>query len=73
VLLYLSPAGRARITESLTRAGAQATRQAPVAWLTMEPDGEGADNVHLTLWPGGTRRPIANAGYHGGAVALTGR
>lgn len=73
VLLYFSPEARARMTEILTHAGEQATREGPLAWLSMEPDGEGQDNVHLTLWPGGTRRPIANAGYHGGQVVLTAR
>lgn len=70
VLLYLSPDAQTRVTETLHCAGEQATSEAPLAWLSMEPDGEGQDNVHLTMWPGGTRRAIANAGYHGGAVVL---
>jgi hypothetical protein len=55
--------------EILNQAGTKATPSAPVAWLSMEP-GEGEDNVHLTIWPGGERRAIANAGYHGGQVVL---
>ena len=69
VLLYLSPEARTRMKAILNQAGTKATPSAPVAWLSMEP-GEGEDNVHLTIWPGGERRAIANAGYHGGQVVL---
>ncbi len=69
VLLYLSPKARERFTEIIAEAGQRATAAAPLAWLSMEP-GDGEDNVHLTLWPGGERRAIARAGYHGGSVTM---
>lgn len=69
VLLYLSPEGRDRLLKILNRAGERATGSAPLAWLSMEP-GEGEDNVRLAFWPGGERRAIARAGYHGGSVTV---
>jgi hypothetical protein len=47
----------------------QAVRSAPgsVAWLRMEPAAELTD-VRLTLFPGGTERLLARAGYHGDPV-----
>ena len=41
----------------------------PLAWLSMEPGGDQAD-VHLTMWPGGERRLIAQAGFHGRDVKV---
>ena len=35
----------------------------------MEPGGDHAE-VHLTLWPGGEGRLIAEAGFHGGDVKV---
>ena len=72
VLLYFSAEARARLTQVLTRVGSQATMEAPLAWISMEPE-ERDDGVHLTLWPGGERRPIARAGFHGGVVAIVNR
>lgn len=69
VLLYLGNDDRNRIAQFLARAGEQATRRAPLAWLSMEP-GENQTDVHLTLWPDGQRRRIARAGYHGRPVSL---
>ena len=73
VLIYFSPQDHARVTDIIADAGKKATSNAPLAWLSMEPDGEGQDNVHLTLWPGGIRQPIASAGYQAGQVALAAR
>ncbi len=69
VLLYLSNGDRQRIAQLLTRSGEQATNEAPLAWLSMEPGVDQTD-VHLTLWPGGERKRIATAGYHGRPVSL---
>ncbi len=69
VLVYLTPEARARMTKILLAAGKQATPEAPLAWLSMEPNGR-EDYVFLTLWPGGARRAIASAGYHGGRAVV---
>jgi hypothetical protein len=69
VLPYLSDDTRQRVTQQITEAGERATRQAPLAWLSMEPGADQAD-VHLTLWPGGERRLIATSGFHGRGVRV---
>jgi len=69
VLLYGSRQNRERLGQLMAQAGDCATQQNPLAWLSMEP-GENQADVHLTLWPGGERRLIATAGYHGRQVAL---
>jgi len=45
-------------------AGARASRDAPLAWLRMEPGGDRAE-LRLTTWPGDDQRLLATAGYHG--------
>jgi hypothetical protein len=67
VLQYLAPEERARFSAALVEAGARATREAPLAWLRMEEAGAYTD-VRLTLWPGGSERLLARAGYHGSPV-----
>jgi hypothetical protein len=69
VLPYIAPEARARMTKILKTAGEQATSDAPLAWLSMEPNGH-EDDVCLTVWPGGARRAIAMAGYHGGRAVV---
>lgn len=59
----------AAFVETLNRAGERASREAPLAWLRMEPAGPWAD-VRLTTWPGGEERHLASAGYHGSPVEL---
>lgn len=66
---YLSDEERAELFTRIERAGAQATAEAPLAWLRMEPADDRAD-VDLTLWPGGETRHLARAGYHGSPVEL---
>lgn len=69
VLLYLTPEARAKMMEILHAAGGKATPEAPLAWLSMEPNGH-EDDIFLTFWPGGTRTAIASAGYHGGRARV---
>ena len=69
VLLYFSREQRERVARLLASAGERATKEAPLAWLAMEP-GESEADVHLTMWPGGERKRIAQAGYHGRNVAI---
>ena len=67
VMHYLSGERRDLVTRAIEEAGSRATERGPLAWLTMEAGEERAE-VHLTLWPGGRRRLIATAGYHGWPV-----
>ena len=67
VLQYLSEESWAQLEGAIHDAGARATREAPFAWLWMEPANELAD-IRLKLWPGGEERLIARAGYQGPPV-----
>jgi hypothetical protein len=60
---YLADDERTRVRDAISRAGAAATRDAPLAWVRMEPEGELA-RVDVTSWPGGQERLVARAGYH---------
>jgi hypothetical protein len=67
VIEYLSAEERGRFEAALAGAGEQATAEAPLAWLRMEPAGEVAD-LRLTLWPDGEELLLAETGYHGDPV-----
>ena len=64
VMPYLTEEGRGNVRRVIEDAGARATVNAPLAWLFMEPGADQAE-VHLTMWPGGERRLIAQGGFHG--------
>ena len=64
VLQYLAPARRRRFRGALSAAGRDATDDAPLAWLRMEPAGDRAE-LRLTTWPGGLDEQLATSGYHG--------
>ncbi len=66
---YLSDEERAALFTTIREAGEQATPDAPLAWLRMEPADDRA-NLELTLWPGGEDRHLARVGYHGNPVEL---
>lgn len=66
---YLGDEERDAFQVNIQTAGERATKEAPLAWLRMEPGGERAD-VHLTIWPGGETRHLARVGYHGSPVEL---
>ena len=68
VLQYLTEAGRERLHDVITAAGDRATPEAPLAWLSMEPGDAGRAHVSLCTWPGGAKRLVAVAGYHGRPV-----
>jgi hypothetical protein len=71
VMQYLGEAGRNELVDVLTEAGVRATRDAPLAWLRFEPsrpDGGGRFQVHLTTWPGGDERLLAESHPHGPPV-----
>ncbi|MBL8642544.1 MAG: DUF2332 domain-containing protein [Rhodospirillaceae bacterium] len=63
---YLPPAADRKLEDVMTRAGARATGKAPLAWLAMEvPRADAYPDLTLTMWPGGERRKLATAHYHG--------
>ena len=70
---YFSKETKARARAALDGAGARATKQAPLAWLSLEqyaPDQ--APEVRLTLWPGGEKQKIALAHPHGAWIEWLG-
>lgn len=68
VLQYLPGPTRRALIELLDQAGERATRDAPLAWVRMEPGGERAE-TRITQWPGGRTRLLSTSGYHGPPVA----
>jgi hypothetical protein len=66
---YLTEENRENLRRLIEDAGTRATADAPLAWLSMEPGADQAE-VHLTMWPGGERRLIAEAGLHGRDVRI---
>ena len=69
VMPYLTEEDRENVRRLIEDAGSRATADAPLAWLSMEPGTDQAD-VHLTMWPGGERRLIAQSGFHGRDVKV---
>src|SRR5262245_14574067 len=69
VMPYLSEDARENMRRIMEQAGQRAAADAPLAWLSMEPGTDQSD-VHLTMWPGGERRLIAQAGFHGRDVKV---
>lgn len=66
---YLTDEERVAAEAALATAGGQATSDAPLAWLRLEPS---ADLTHtelrVTTWPGGKHRLLARCQYHLGPV-----
>ncbi len=71
VMQYVPGEERAEVDRLFDEAGARATREAPLARLSMEPGGDRAE-VRLRLWPGGDERLVARSGYHGPPVEWLG-
>jgi len=67
---YMTAVTRTRLRHALDRAGSQATDEAPIAWLRMEPgqDPTKSAEVRLTRWPGRHERVVGRTGYHGRPV-----
>jgi hypothetical protein len=62
---------QARIRAAIAAGGAAATPDAPLAWLSMEPNPEdmaGPFEILLTLWPTGEQRRLATVHPHGAYV-----
>lgn len=63
---YMPRASKDGVLAALEEAGREATREAPVARLRMEPLGQGPyATLSLTMWPGGETRRLARCNYHG--------
>jgi hypothetical protein len=61
---YVDEAGRQAVRDALQRAGADG----PLAYLTATEPADGSDNywgLAVELWPGGARRELAHADFHG--------
>jgi len=70
---YLTSEERHATRAAIERAGAQATSEAPLARLSLEPASPtGPYVVRLTTWPGGTDRALAEASPHGAPVRWAG-
>lgn len=65
--LYFESDYRRLFTEEIERAGQRAAADSPVAWLSLELEGERFE-TRLRLWPGGDDRLIALSGPHGPPV-----
>jgi hypothetical protein len=68
---YFPPETQARIKAHAQRVGADATRAAPFAWLSLEFEGKEGSGplLRLTLWPGGETRVLATGHPHGRSLA----
>ncbi|MEM6939674.1 MAG: DUF2332 family protein [Pseudomonadota bacterium] len=73
---YFSPAAQARGQALIEAAGAKATAHRPLAWLSMETDGDIEGNrgaaLTLRLWPGDLTLDLGRADFHGRWVAWRG-
>ena len=71
---YLPAVTQQRIVVALERAGADASRDSPLAWLRMEPSPASSDaELRLTIWPGARERLLADADFHGRWISWRGR
>jgi hypothetical protein len=70
---YLTDTERNTAEAALATAGDRATRDAPLAWLRLEPS---ADLTHtelrVTTWPTGEERLLARCHYHLGPMQWVG-
>lgn len=71
---YMPLETRQRITDHMARMGKLATKEAPLAWLSMEAPARMSVkmDLDLTLWPNGERRRLAQVHPHGSAVDWSG-
>ena len=70
---YLPAHTQADIAASLQKAGSQATKTAPLAWLRFEPpSADSRPELRLTLWPSAREFCLAVAHPHGNSVEWSG-
>ncbi|SDR21753.1 DUF2332 domain-containing protein [Thermostaphylospora chromogena] len=65
VLPYFSASERTRFADLVRELGAAADERGPLAWVAMEPDGDGAAALTCELWPAGRRIVLGTASPHG--------
>jgi len=67
---YFPPEGQARIAAHMARVGAEATAEAPLAWLTYEAEDDGFERwpvLRLRSWPGPVEATALAKGHPHGA------
>ncbi len=70
---YMPRASQVAVRDAIERAGARASRTAPLAWLRFEPPrADARPELQLTLWPDGRQRLLAVAHPHGTIVRWLG-
>ena len=64
---YLPDVTQARIEAAMAKAGEGATKDAPLAWLSVEQDEKDkvSASVRLRMWPEGTDEELGRADFHG--------
>jgi len=63
---YLTPGTKDRLKTMIRTAGASATADAPIAWLSVEPDRtDGSAAIRATIWPNGTTHHLGRSDHHG--------
>lgn len=73
VLQYLSSEGRQRVGAAMARAGAQASEQRPLAWVSMEFHAQTPlAELRVTHWPEGTTQTLADCHPHGASIRWRG-
>jgi len=71
VMQYLEEGQRRLLEEVIAAAATGATKESPVGWLRMEPEGAECA-VRLTLWPCGRDEVVVRCGFHGEGVRPAG-
>ena len=71
---YMPPATQAALEAMIAQIGAEATADAPFAWLRLEPPPTTMINmeIRLTTWPGGEERLLGRSHPHGAWVEWLG-
>lgn len=63
---YLPTDTKERLKTTIRKAGAGATADAPLAWLSVEPDEiDGSAAIRATVWPSGTTHHLSRSDHHG--------
>ena len=63
---YLDPDTKERLKTAIRSAGSRARADAPVAWLSVEPDDiDGSAAIRATIWPDGTTHHLGRSDHHG--------